>query len=116
MYFTSGLRRLLAHDRDSAISYVQTLSVYLKHNMNVTHTAKALYIHRSTLLDRLERMKALLNEDLNDPDERLRIEMVLRALELRDQLKTQLGGYDQEQSNPPRQTHLPTLVDVRPAD
>lgn len=116
MYFTSGLRRLLAHDRDSTISYVQTLSVYLKHNMNVTHTAKALYIHRSTLLDRLERMKALLNEDLNDPDERLRIEMVLRALELRDQLKMQLGGYDQEQSNPPRQTHLPALVDVRPAD
>jgi hypothetical protein len=92
MYFTGGLRRLLAHDRESTTSYMQTLSVFLKHNMNVTHTAKALYIHRSTLIDRLERMKTLLSADLEDPDERLRIELVLRALELRDQLKTQLGG------------------------
>jgi DNA-binding PucR family transcriptional regulator len=37
-------------------------------------------------------MKTLLSADLEDPDERLRIELVLRALELRDQLKTQLGG------------------------
>lgn len=96
MYFTSGLRRLFAHDRGSTTSYVQTLRVYLKHNMNVTHTAQALYIHRSTLIDRLERIRALLDEDLEDPDERLRLEMVLRALELHSQLRKQFGEYDQE--------------------
>lgn len=100
LYFTSGLRRLFAHDKNSATSYVQTMSVYLKHNMNVTHTAQALFIHRSTLIDRLERIRSLLDEDLEDPDERLRLEMVLRALELRGQLRNQLGGYSQSGSIP----------------
>ncbi len=84
LYFSDGLRRLLAHDAESSTSYLQTLRTYLNHNMNVTRTASALYIHRSTLLERLSRIQRELGEDLENPDVRLRLQILLKALELQE--------------------------------
>lgn len=86
MLFSEGLRRLVTHDETSATSYVETLRALLDNNMSITKTARALYVHRSTLLERLSRIRRELDEDLDDPDVRLRLQMVLKALELRDQL------------------------------
>ncbi|MBR1704015.1 MAG: helix-turn-helix domain-containing protein, partial [Clostridia bacterium] len=41
-------------------------------------------IHRSTLLERLSRIKKELWDDLEDPEVRLRLMIVLKALELRE--------------------------------
>lgn len=84
MYFSDGLKRLFEHDENSATSYIETLKTYLINNMNVTATADALYIHRSTLLERLSRIKKELWDDLGDPDVRLRLMIILKALEYRD--------------------------------
>ena len=86
MLFSEGLRRLAAHDETSPTSYVETLRALLDHNMSVTKTARALYVHRSTLLERLSRIQRLLGEDLDDADVRLRLQMVLKALSIRDAL------------------------------
>ena len=43
----------------------------LKINQSATKTAAALYIHRSTLLYRIEKIEAALKSDLTDPDELL---------------------------------------------
>lgn len=51
--------------------YYRTLRVYLEENLNATQTARELYIHRSTLLYRLERIREILDSDLTDPDELL---------------------------------------------
>ncbi len=84
MYYSDGLKRLFEHDAQSQTSYIETLRTYLNNNMNVTATADALYIHRSTLLERLSRIKKELWDDLKDPDVQLRLRIILKALELRE--------------------------------
>ena len=84
MYYSDGLKRLFEHDEASATSYIETLKSYLNNNLNVTATAADLYIHRSTLLERLSRIRKDLGDDLEDPDVRLRLLILLKALELRD--------------------------------
>ncbi len=84
MYYSDGLKRLFEHDAQSQTSYIETLRTYLNNNMNVTATADALYIHRSTLLERLSRIKKELWDDLKDPDVQLRLRIILKALEIRE--------------------------------
>mgnify|MGYP000626969026 CR=1 FL=1 len=55
------------------------LRVYLDNNLSVTKTASALFLHRSTLLDRLAHITAMLGSDLKDPDYCLTLGIILRA-------------------------------------
>lgn len=98
MYFSQGLRRLAHHDATAEVSYLDTLRTYLENNMSVSKTAAALYIHRSTLLERLARIKRELESELQDPDERLRIQLVLKA----QQVDAQLHG-----TTPPKSKETP---------
>lgn len=86
LYFPDGLKRLFEHDEASATSYVETLRSYLNNNMSVTATSNELHIHRSTLLERLSRIRRELRENLEDPDVRLQMLIVLKALEIREQV------------------------------
>ena len=86
MFYSDGLRRLVSHDLDASVSYIDTLRVYLEHNMSVTQTAAALYIHRSTLLERLARVERELGTDLKDPDERLRLLILLKSMQLHESI------------------------------
>lgn len=43
----------------------------------VSQTSRALHLHRSSLIDRLNRIENILKTDLNDPDERLILQIVL---------------------------------------
>ena len=53
--------------------------------MSPTATARALGVHRSTFVERLERMLALLGSNLSDPDERLMAQIVLRSMRYREE-------------------------------
>ena len=83
-YFTDGMKRLVEHDREANVSYIETLRCYLANSMSIAKTAKALFIHRSTLLDRIGRIERELGCDLKNPDERLRIEILLKAQQIYD--------------------------------
>ncbi len=87
MYFTDGLRRLARHDLSSAVSYIQTLRAYLENNMSISKTARKLFISRSTLIERISRIKRDLNTDLSDPDERLMFLILLKALDIQNKLQ-----------------------------
>ncbi|GEM_PF-2446501 len=89
LYFPSGLKALFEHDEHSKLSYVETLKTYLKCNMSVSKTAYELFVHRSTLLERLERIDKILGLDLQNPDVRLQIQILLRAIEIRDSVQTE---------------------------
>ena len=67
------------HDNSSHVSYLHTLRVYLDNNLSVTKTAAALFLHRSTLLDRLAHITTMLGNDLKDPDYCLTLGIILRA-------------------------------------
>lgn len=81
-----GLVRLMEHDKGSPTSYIETLRCYLENNLSITKTAAELYVHRSTLLERLSRIKRALEVDLDDPDEQLRIRMLLKAMQIWDKV------------------------------
>jgi hypothetical protein len=66
-----GLLRLRAHDSHGQAEYWETLRVYLDNSMNASLTAKKLYLHRSSLHQRLKRIEKLLELDLKDPHDRL---------------------------------------------
>ena len=74
-----GLRRLAQHDADKGTDYVNVLRSYLDHERNVVATAQAVYSHRSTLRYQLSRIEEILEIDLDDPDQRLWLQIALRA-------------------------------------
>ena len=87
MYYSQGLRRLAEHDSSAPVSYIETLRAYLDRNMSITRTAAALYLNRSTLLERIGRIKRELGSDLQDPEERLRLQILLKAMEIQAALQ-----------------------------
>jgi DNA-binding PucR family transcriptional regulator len=88
LLFPEGLRRLIAHDEASPTSYVETLRTYLENNLSIAKTSSELYVHRSTLMERLARIKRELGLDLEDPDEQLRLRILLQAMQARDELRS----------------------------
>ncbi|MGX8715173.1 MAG: PucR family transcriptional regulator, partial [Lachnospiraceae bacterium] len=70
-----ALTLLKKHDGQKGTGYFQTLKVFLENNMNASQTAKALYIHRSTFLQRLEQIEKLTRIDLRNMQERAYLQL-----------------------------------------
>ena len=62
----------------------QTLRCYLENHQNASRTAAQLFIHRSTLLYRLERISRFLKSDLSDPDELLYLLLSFRLIDMEE--------------------------------
>ena len=88
-YFPTGFRNLLNHDRESEVSYLETLSVFLEENMSYTKAARRLFIHRSTLIERMARIQQDLPLNLEDPDRRLQLQIILKALHIESKVHQQ---------------------------
>ena len=80
--------RLVNHDKNSSTSYIETLRVYLENNLSIAKTSSDLFVHRSTLMERLARIKRELSLDLDNPDVQLRLRILLRALQSRTELRS----------------------------
>ncbi len=74
---------LVNYDNQHRSSLVETLNAFFRHHANVSQTADALYIHRNTLLYRLERIQDLTGQDLDQADNRLALHLALRLWQLR---------------------------------
>ncbi len=66
-----GLMRLRRYDEHHGTDFFNTLYQYLLAERNVVATAKALFIHRNSMIYRLQRIQQLLDVDLDDPNMRL---------------------------------------------
>lgn len=73
---------LVHSDKVQNTEYIKTLRTYLEHNLNTVQSAKALFIHRSTFLYRLERIRSILETDLEDADELFYLNLSLRLLDI----------------------------------
>lgn len=62
--------------------YCKTLEVYLKNHLNAVAAARELYIHRSTFLYRLDRIKELVGIDFEDEDLLFYLELSYRIVQL----------------------------------
>ncbi|KAA3661286.1 MAG: hypothetical protein DWQ04_16920, partial [Chloroflexi bacterium] len=74
---------LVKYDLQHRSSLVQTIDFYFAHHGNISQTAEALFIHRNTLLYRLERIQELTNHDLNQSNMRLALHLALKLWQLR---------------------------------
>lgn len=61
--------KLEQNDKNKNTEYMKTLRTFLDNQCNVLGTANKLFIHRSTLLYRLNKIKDILESDLKNPDE-----------------------------------------------
>lgn len=74
---------LAEYDRQHRGSLVETIDAYFNHHANVSQTAESLFIHRNTLLYRLERIQELTGQDINQADMRLALHLALKLWQLR---------------------------------
>lgn len=76
-----GLLELKEQDEKNHTEYMQTLKVYLEQHLSATQAVRELFIHRSTFLYRLEKIKEILQSDLEDAEEIFYLELSFRLLE-----------------------------------
>ena len=73
---------LLHFDKIHHTDYYHTLKLYVRNHLNAVQTAKQLYIHRSTFLYRMEKIKELIDLNLDDYDTLLYVMITFRMMEL----------------------------------
>lgn len=71
MIVSPALPLLQRYDRSKNTDYYQTLRAYLQSGQNISRAAESLYIHRTTLLYRMEKINGLIRMNLDDPGVRL---------------------------------------------
>lgn len=81
-----GLLELIKYDKLKGKNFTEVLKIYLENNMSIAKTINILYMHRTTFLYQIERIKEILDMDLNDPDNRIWIQLALKLLEANDSL------------------------------
>jgi purine catabolism regulator len=62
---------------ENASELLHTLDIYFEHNGNLSQTADALFVHRNTLLYRMNRIATIAGLDLEDSDTRLALQLAL---------------------------------------
>lgn len=76
------LQPLLDFDAANHTDLTATLKVYFHSKFNSSVAAKTLYLHRNTMLHRIEKIKELLHTDLQDIDENFLLYLGLCSLDL----------------------------------
>jgi purine catabolism regulator len=69
---------LLSYDRENGTELLKTLRIFLEQNQNSVRAAEALFIHYNTMRYRLDRIKEILGDVLDNPQQRLTIEIALQ--------------------------------------
>lgn len=81
---SAKLERLQKYDAENNTDLYRTLKVFLELERNVLQTSKKLYIHRSTLSYRLERIQKIIHVNLDDPKERMILQLSFYFMDLGD--------------------------------
>jgi purine catabolism regulator len=76
-FYHETLGPLLEHDSRGS-ELIETLECFFRCNGNLSEAARAMHMHRNSLLYRLERIEELLGQSLEDPDLRLSLQLALK--------------------------------------
>ncbi|MFC0469191.1 PucR family transcriptional regulator [Halalkalibacter kiskunsagensis] len=63
--------------------YIETLEVYFQSNRNIRATADKLFTHYNTIVYRIEKISALLNIELENPESSLELQVALKLRKMR---------------------------------
>ena len=81
-FYELTLEPLVKYDNERSTELVKTLSAYFEHNGNLTRMSENLFTHYNTILYRINRINEITEMDLDDPNDRLNLEIALKIKEL----------------------------------
>ncbi|HEY65567.1 MAG TPA: hypothetical protein G4O02_13455 [Caldilineae bacterium] len=81
-FYEETLGALEEYDRRHGTELVRTLEVYFHQLGNLSRAAEVMYLHRNTLIYRLERIASILGIDLDDPETRLCLQLALKIRQI----------------------------------
>ncbi|MFE3973646.1 MULTISPECIES: PucR family transcriptional regulator [unclassified Peribacillus] len=79
LFALQGFPKIFTEEEQSLL---ETLSVYLETHCQISETAKRLFVHRNTVVYRLEKCEELLGKSLKDSETTLQIRLALRIKSL----------------------------------
>ncbi|HET9109318.1 MAG TPA: helix-turn-helix domain-containing protein [Ktedonobacterales bacterium] len=91
--FTRHALEPLLRDHRHGDTLIETLDAFFACNGNSTKAAEKLHLHRNSLLYRLNQARALLGQDLDDPETRLALQLAIKGLRVLH-LKEEQPTYD----------------------
>jgi purine catabolism regulator len=77
-FYKQTLAPLAEYDASHNTQLVSTLEAFFAHRGNASQTAASLYLHRNSLLYRLERIHEISGLDLDDADDRFSLQLALK--------------------------------------
>jgi len=83
--FRELVRPLAEHDRERRSDLVTTLRAYFAAGGNASEAADRMFLHRNSMLYRLERVRKLTGLDLKDPGVALALQLGLLTLEKKEE-------------------------------
>lgn len=81
-FYDASLRKLSDYDEQNHTDLVETLNQYFLCNGIVSVAAKKMFLHRNTLIYRMEKIKDILGSELNDPQELLQLQIGLKIMKI----------------------------------
>lgn len=81
--YQDQVARIVHYDRRKNTDLLTTLETYLECAGNLTKTSERLFVHRNTLIQRLERLQSLCNIDLQDRSNWLTLQVAIKVYKLR---------------------------------
>ncbi|WP_077623646.1 PucR family transcriptional regulator [Sediminibacillus massiliensis] len=83
-FYYNCLHQFTRAGEDEEQTLLHTLFVYLETHCQISETAKRLFVHRNTVVYRLEKCEELLGKSLSDPEMTLQIRLALRIKTMLD--------------------------------
>lgn len=77
-FYETTLKVLDDYDKKKSTELVKTLESYFENNGNLKKMSDALFTHYNTILYRVQRIKEITKMDLEDPNDRLNLEVSLK--------------------------------------
>lgn len=81
-FYNNSIKQLADYDSKNNTNLINTLECYYKCKGNMSEAAKMLYIHRNTLLYRIEKIKEILRTDLENGEENLELQLGIHIMKL----------------------------------
>ena len=86
--FYVAIAKLAEFDQKHNKQLLSTLEIFLQCGGSIKEASELLFVHRNTLLYRLDRIETFTNVQLKNPDNRLNLSVALKAFRLRGETAT----------------------------
>lgn len=81
------IKKLKEYDEQNNSSLIDTLSIYLSTNQNISEAAKKMHIHYNTMRYRIDKISEVINLDLSDPEMIKTLILSYRIIDLYNHIK-----------------------------